>query len=1061
MRRKPIKTSWEYVCRRAPKWKKSAVAALALSQLFSFEQVNAKFFLPISDLDELAYFTKLQDNLVTGQIKDEKGNPLQGVTIAVKDNSNMGTSTDGNGRFVLEVPANAVLVCKLVGFETQEITTETAQQEVTITLLEDLAGIDEVVVVGYGTQKKESNVGSQATIKREELKVPSANLSTAIAGRLAGVVATQRGGGPGSGGANLFVRGVSTFASSPQSPLLIVDGVPDRDIDNIDPEDIENFTILKDATATAVYGTRGANGVIIINTRRGKAGKPTITAEVQQGVTGFTYLPEFLDAASFMNLFNEGQVLRGKDSFYDPDIIQKHASGVDPDLYPDVNWYDELFNDHATNNRANLNISGGADVAQYYISLGYYRETGQFKTEDIDTYNSSLKYDRFNFTSNLNVNISARTKLDFGLNGFLSNFNEPARGRDQIFVLATQFSPHITPVQYSNGLWPFVKGTTENPYKAMTQSGINNRYDNVVRSNLRLTQELDFITEGLKASGLFAFDVNLENNLTRSRSLPSYFAEGRDAEGNLEMVLTDPGSPDLSYELNRYSTRRIYLEASLNYNRSFGNHDVSGLLLFNQSDFSDAAERVTSYQAAIPYRQRNLVGRATYAYNRKYLFETNFSYSGSDNFTPSNRYGLFSSIGAGWLVSNESFFEPLKSIIPHFKLRYSYGSSGNASLNSPDTRFLYLSQYEREADGYDYSFGVPGSQRTYRSYVEKLLRGEVTWETSYRHNIGLELNFFNNELQFIAELFKEDRKGILMRGLNIPYVSGYNSNNVPFLNIGETANKGIDLTLEYNKQMMNGFFMARGTMNYNENLVVQDNLPPWAFPYLDREGHRISQRFGYVSSGLFKTDEEIANASEQSGDVRVGDIRYEDLNNDGIINSNDQRAIGLGNVPLLTYGLTLGGGYKGFDLSLFFQGVGLVDLNYTSGYAVTPFSNGATYGNMYKYVTDRWDPENPDKETLYPRLSTSETITTNYNTSDWWIKRADYLRLKQAELGYSFENKDFLDRLKISKFRIYANGTNLFTISPWKFWDPELGDGRGVVYPNTRVFNLGLRINFK
>ncbi|MGH2622369.1 MAG: SusC/RagA family TonB-linked outer membrane protein, partial [Sphingobacterium sp.] len=612
---KSIKTSRKYVYWHAPKWKRSVLAALALSQFVSIGNLNAKDIILNGSLDTSSYFASLQDNLVTGQIKNEKGNPLQGVTVSVKDNAKIGTSTDGNGRFVLDVPANSVLIFKLVGFETQEITTDTSKKELNLTLVEDLAGIDEVVVVGFGTQKKESNVGSQATIKREELKVPSANLSTAIAGRLAGVVATQRGGGPGSGGANLFVRGVSTFASSPQSPLLIVDGVPDRDIDNLDPEDIENFTILKDATATAVYGTRGANGVIIINTRKGKAGKPTISAEIQQGITGFTYLPEFLDAPSFMNLYNEGQVLRGKDSFYAPDIIQKHASGEDPDLYPNVNWYDELFNDHATNNRANLNITGGADVAQYYISLGYYRETGQFKTEDIDTYNSALKYDRFNFTSNLNVNISSRTKLEFGLNGYLSNFNEPARGRDQIFVLATQFSPHITPVQYSNGLWPFVKGTTENPYKAMTQSGINNRYDNVVRSNLRLTQELDFITEGLKASGLFAFDVNLENNLTRSRSLPSYFAEGRDADGNLEMVLTDPGSPDLSYELNRYTTRRLYLEGSLNYNRAFGNHDVSGLLLFNQSDFADAAQRVTSYQAAIPYRQRNLVGRATYAYD--------------------------------------------------------------------------------------------------------------------------------------------------------------------------------------------------------------------------------------------------------------------------------------------------------------------------------------------------------------------------------------------------------------------------------------------------------------
>jgi len=1054
----PITTFRGISLRASHSWKRSSFVALLLCQLYPIGEVNASN----SKIPKFSSISNYQqDHLITGTIQDEQGNNLQGVTISVKDQSKRATTTDVNGRFVLEIPNNATLVISLVGFVTQEVPTTGDQKEISVVLVEDLSGIDEVVVVGFGTQKKESNVGSQATIKRAELKVPVANLSTAIAGRLAGVVATQRSGGPGSTGANLFVRGVSTFASSPQTPLLIVDGVPDRDINNIDPEDIESFTILKDATATAVYGTRGANGVIIINTRKGKAGKPSISAEIQQGITGFTYLPKFVDGPTFMELFNEGQVLRGKEAAYSTDIIEKHRSGVDPDLYPNVNWYEELFKDNATNSRANLNITGGADIAQYYISLGYYNETGQFKTEDIESYNSSLKYDRFNFTSNLTVNISPRTKLDFGLNGFLSNFNEPARGRDQIFALATQYSPHITPIQYSNGLWPFVKGTTENPYKAMTQSGINNKYNNVVRSNLRLTQDLDFITEGLKVNGLFAFDVTLDNILKRSRNLPSYFAEGRNEDGELIMTLTDPGSPDLSYELRRFSTRRMYLETSLNYNRTFGAHDVSGLLLFNQSDFADGAERVQSYQAAIPYRQRNLVGRATYAYDRKYLFESNFSYSGSDNFTPDNRYGLFASVGAGWVVSNESFFEPIKSVIPHFKLRYSYGSSGNASLNNPDLRFLYLTQYQQEEDGYTYSFGIPGSQRTYRGYYEKLLRGEVTWETSYRHNIGIELNFFNNDLQLIAELFKEDRKGILMRGLDIPYISGYNSNNVPFLNIGETANKGIDLTLEYNKQMVNGFFMARGTMNYNSNRAVRDNLPPWAYPYLDREGHRISQRFGYIAEGLFKSDDQIANSPIQSGDVRVGDIQYKDLNGDGIINSMDQTAIGYGDTPLLTYGLTLGGGYKGFELSLFFQGVGMVDMNYASGYAVTPFSQGATYGNMYEYVLDRWDPENPDKETLYPRLSTNETLTTNYYQSTWWIKRADFLRLKQAELGYNFQDKPFLDRLSINNLRLYVNGTNLFTVSPWKFWDPELGDGRGTVYPNTRVFNLGLRINFK
>jgi len=997
-----------------------------------------------------------QENLITGLVLDVNQKPLQGVTVMIKGDAKVSTSTDANGRFVLKTKQGQLLQVSLVGHLTQEVAIGN-EKEFTIVMEEDKTGIEEVVVVGFGTQKKESNVGSQATIKREELKVPVANLSTAIAGRLAGMVATQRGGGPVSNGADLFVRGVGTFASSPQGPLLVVDGVPDRDINNIDPEDVESFTVLKDATATAVYGTRGANGVIIITTRKGKAGKPQISAEAQRGITEFTYLPKFVDAPTFMRLYNEGQTMRGKAPFYSEEIIQKHISGEDPDLYPNVNWYDVLFNDFGSNNRINTNITGGADIAQYYLSLGYYSETGQFKTEDIQSYNSVLKRDRFNFTSNLDINVTPTTKLAFGINGYLMNYNRPNAGDNAIFGLATSFAPHITPVRYSNGQWPYLAGTAINPYQAMTQSGIQNSYQNAIRSNLRLTQKLDLITQGLSVAGMFAFDANFDNNLHRGRTLSGYFAEGRDADGNLITRVTREGSENLDFLFTRYSTRRIYLETSLNYARSFGRHEVGGLLLFNQSDMSDGRDYVDTYIEAIPYRQRNVVGRGTYAYDTRYLMEANFSYSGSDNFDPNNRYGLFSSLGLGWNVSNERFFEGMKNTINHFKLRYSYGTSGNASLQNSNFRFLYLSQF---GAGGGYTFGSPGSTRSFTGYNETLIGSPVSWETSFRHNLGLEMNFLNSEIQFILELFKENRKGILLRDLQIPYVSGYTSGNLPFLNIGETKNQGIDITLEYNKKFSNGFFMSRGTFNYNVNEVVKDNLPPWRYPYLDRDGHRISQRFGYIATGLFKSDAEIANAAIQAGDVRVGDIRYKDLNGDGVINSNDQTAIGYGDVPAIIYGLTLGGGYKGFDLSLFFQGAGMVDLNYSSGFAVNPFQNGPTYGNLYAVATDRWSPDNPDAQTFYPRLSTSETITSNYQTSTWWIKRSDYLRLKQAEIGYNITDKAFLNRLAISKIRLFANGFNLFTVSKWDHWDPEIGDGRGITYPNTRVYNFGIRLNF-
>ncbi len=995
---------------------------------------------------------------VRGKVTDTLGNSLPGATILIKG-TNISTSTNQNGDYYLaDVPSDGTLVIRYVGFTEKEERVN-GRKSIDIILHEDIAGLEEVAVVGFGTQKKQSVVGSQSTIRAEELKAPVRDLTTAIAGRLAGVIATQRGGGPGNDGANLFIRGVSTFTTSPQGPLLVVDGVPDRQINNIDPEDIESFTVLKDATATAVYGTRGANGVILINTRKGKTGKPSINAEFDQALTKFTFLPKFIDAPTYMSLFNEGMTMRGRTSLYTEEAINKHATGEDPDLYPNVDWYNVLFNKAGSNNRATLNVNGGSERARYYVSTGYFGETGLFKNDEIQSYNSTLKLNRFNFTSNMDIDITGSTKLALGVNGYITNLNTPAYGVNEIFDLATRSAPHIIPPQYSNKQWPQLPGTRISPYMALTQSGVSNAYNNAVRSNLRITQDLGTIIPGLSATAMFAFDVNVSNSLNRSRTLQTYWATGRDNDGNLITEISSPGTNELSFSLNRYGDRRFYTESAINYRHQFGVHDVSGMLLFNQSDYSDATAQVNTYKAAIPYRQRNLVGRANYGYNGRYYAEANFSYSGSDNFAPENRYGFFPSFGVGWVVSNEKFFDALSGVINHFKLRYTYGLSGNAGLTDPSLRFLYLTTI---ADGDSYTFGEPGSTSTLTGYREERVGGNVKWETSYRQNLGVELNFLKNNLQLIAEFFKERREGILLPNYVIPYVSGFTGSNIPYSNIGKTRNEGIDLTLEYDKRWTaNKFLSFRGTLTCNKNVDVFDGLPPWNYPWLDRIGHSIDQRFGYTAIGYFTSQEEIDNAPQQSGDVRPGDIRYKDLNDDGIINANDESAIGYGSTPRMVYGLSLSGGLANFDLSLFFQGVGLVDFNYTSGFGTTPFPEGATYGNMYTQILNRWTPENPDQSAFYPRLSTNQDATTNYYTSTHWIKRADYLRLKQAELGYSFTGKVLLKKFALSKLRLFLSGTNLFTLSPWKFWDPELGDGRGTVYPNISTYNFGIRANFK
>ena len=1000
-------------------------------------------------------FAQQETVTVTGLVKDKTGMLLPGASITEKGTSNV-VATTTNGLFTIRVKnASSVLVITAVGYTTAEIPV-TVNENMVIELdvrAEDLA---EVAVVGYGRQKKISVVGSQITVKPDELKIPVRDLTNALAGRLAGVVAVQRSGEPGYDGSSLFIRGISTFASSPRGPLLVVDGVPDRSINNIDPEDIESFTILKDASATAVFGTRGANGVILVNTKKGKAGKAQINIEANQAFTRFTQLPQFVNAPDFMRLYNEGLTMRGRTAQYTDDVIQKHADGTDPDLYPNVNWFDELFNQYGTNNRINLNVRGGSSVANYYISAGYYNEVGMFKRDNVQAYNSAIKYNRYNFTSNVNVDLSKTTKLELGINGFLTNGNYPGIGTSALFSEATRVPPHVVPAVYSNGMAPqYQLGTPQSPYIALTRSGYATEFSNTVRSNIRLKQDLGFWLKGLSVTSMFAFDNFSGSTLRRTRNVSTFRATGRDVDSNLITSPIAVGTDVLGFTATTSTNRRIYTESALNYSNTFNSvHNVSGMLLFNQSDFVNS--NATDVVSSIPFRLRGLTGRATYGYDNKYFIEGNFGYTGSENFTPNSRYGFFPSVGAGWVVSNEKFFDPIATVISHFKLRYSYGYSGNSNTGD---RFLFLTQIN---SGNGYTFGVPGSTIGFNGLQEGQVGSDVTWETSKRHNIGIELNAFHNELQLIVELFKERRDGILLRNYTIPYASGYRADNIPYGNIGITENRGIDVSLTYTKSFKRSSFISfTGSFNYNKNRNVYDGLPPWQYPWLNRQGQTLDQRFGYVALGLFSDSAEILASPVQAGDVRPGDIRYKDLNGDGIINSYDQTAIGYGSVPRILYGLNFGFGYRGFDLSLFFQGAGMVDFSYSGGFGTTPFVEGATYGNIYSMILDRWSPETKtsNPKPFYPRLSTNQTITTNYQTSTWWIKRADYLRLKTAELGYNFSIKA-LKKYNVTRMRMYVNGTNLFTVSRWKIWDPELGDGRGTSYPNITAYNVGFRIGF-
>jgi TonB-linked SusC/RagA family outer membrane protein len=928
--------------------------------------------------------------------------------------------------------------------------------------------MDEITVIGYGQQKKVSVVGSQATVSPEDLKLPARDVASMLAGRISGIITTSRGGGPGADNASVLVRGVSTFGTSTRTPLIIIDGVPDRSFNDVDPEDIQTFTVLKDATSTAVYGTRGANGVILINTKRGVAGKPQINVELNQGFTQFVQLPELLDAPAWMELYNEALETRGRPKFYTDEKIALHREGVDTDLYTNTNWYKELFRDYGLTQRANFNVSGGAEKANYYISAGYYNETGLIKPYSDESYDTKSFFRRYNFTANIGVQVTGTTKLDLGIATIIYRRNGPYDGAvgnvsNNLFEQALRVPPHIIPARYSNGQWPGTPDGRSSP--ARFAFGFGSGYDDsaAIRPNIRIKQDLGMLLKGLSISGVFSFDVYTSTTVATQRAARMYYAEGRDTTGELITRQLNTSNDILSYASDRTTNRRMYSEASLNYQANFGKvHEVGALLLFNQSEYVDG--NATTFSSATPYRNRGLTGRATYGLKNRYFVEGNFGYTGSENFNPANRYGFFPSFGVGWIVSSEHFFKPIAAVLSYFKLRYSYGLTGNGGYNN--NRFLYLDLLNKTSNAYQ--FGTPTSlSPNYSGYSQTQIATDASWETSYRHNLGIEMNFLNNDLKLIAELFRERREDILRTDATIPGISGFGSIN-PIRNIGVVLNKGVDITLSYNRSFAKSTWLTfTGTFTYNNNTNLQDGLAPQPYPWMEWKGKEVDAKELYTAVGLFESEDEIKKWPKQTGDPRVGDIKYKDLNEDGVINNFDISRVNVSGTPKMMYGLNIAFGYKGFDIGAFIQGTGKVYLLYGSGDGTLPFNNGANSPNLYAAVKDRWTEDNPDPNAFYPRLSSNLDPTSNFLVSDWWLHPADFIRLKSAELGYSIRAAA-LRRSRIRNLRVFVNGTNLYTISSWKYWDPELNDTgtssttvtKGGFYPNIKAYNFGVRVTF-
>ncbi|MFZ4861718.1 SusC/RagA family TonB-linked outer membrane protein [Sphingobacterium sp. Mn56C] len=993
-----------------------------------------------------------QSRSITGRVGNAEGQPLLGVSIK----SGIGDKqviTDGNGRFQLDISdGETFFTANLVGYVTQSIPL-TSENNYKITLKDSISEMDEVVVVGFGTQRRASVVGAITTIEPKRLQQGTGrSMSNNLAGQLSGIIAVQRSGEPGYDNSNYWIRGISTFGER-RNPLILVDGV-ERSLDNMDPEEIESFSVLKDAAASAVYGVRGANGVILINTKRGKVGKPNVSLRYEEGVTSPIQLPKFIGAADYLEVMNSIREERGQAGLFSPEQIDNIRNKVDPDLYPDVNWLDEILRDHAGNSRVNLNVNGGSEILRYALVTSFFREAGLIQRDKNQAWDSSSKLKRYNVRSNVDINLSPTTLFRLNIGGYMQDRSRAPQNVDELFQQAFVIPPYVHPTIYSTGQIPRTPERS-NPWALATQRGYERFSDSKLESLFAIEQDLKFFLKGLKARGLFSFDRYSGNSVVRSKD-PDYFnpAIGRDEDGNLNLVIDRYGQEFLGYSRGAdWGDKSLYLEAVLNYSRMFGNHNVEGLFLYNQRNFDNGD--------LLPFRNQGIAGRFSYNYANRYIAEFNFGYNGSENFASGKRFGFFPSAALGWYVSEEPFMQALRGSLSKLKIRGSYGLVGNDQLDG--RRFAYITTIN-EISGYTWGL----NNDFYRAGRLEGDQGnlDLTWETVRKANVGIELGLWNS-LELQLDVFNEKRSHIFMQRRSIPGSSGFT--NAPWANFGEVSNKGVDMSLEVNKSLNDNLFLSvRGTFTYAKNKIIEQDEPAAIIGTTrSSTGKPIGQLFGLIAEGLF-TEDDFENVNEgilkpsiprhTFGQVRPGDIKYKDLNGDGVVDARDNTAIGGTEDPQIVYGFGANIRYKAFDFGFFMQGVANT-YRIIGGANFIPGSANGAMGNMFDNVGDRWTVDNPSQDVFYPRLSDFQNANNNM-PSTWWLRDMSFMRLRNVEMGYSMPSR-VLNPLHIRSFRVFMRGNNLLTFSKFKLWDPELGVNNGMKYPIMKSVSLGIELNFK
>ena len=985
--------------------------------------------------------------VVTGVVTDTNKEPMIGVNVSISNIPGLGAITDLNGKYSIKMPPYHKLVFTYIGFEKVEVLVK-EQRTVNVTMKEASAReIDEVVITGTGAQKKLTVTGAITNVDVDVLKAnPSGSMANALAGNVPGILAMQTSGKPGSV-SEFWIRGISTFGAS-NSALVLVDGF-ERSLDEINVEDVESFSVLKDASATAIYGSKGANGVVLITTKHGKAGKINISAKAETFYNMLTQVPDFVDGYTYASMANEAKITRNLEPLYKADELEIFRLGLDPDLYPNVNWIDELLRKGSWSTRAKLSMNGGGTNANFR---------------------------RWNYRMNVDIDITKSTLLKVGVSGSLQKANDSGVGSDAIWTALMGYNAIMVPKLYSNGYVPAYgndNGDRFNPWVQATMTGYRENWKNNIQTNVTLEQKLDFITKGLRFVGRFGYDTENNNWINRRKWPEQWKAKRfRATDGTLDYdrvaeerkMFQESGSDGL---------RNEFFEAELHYSRGFKHHHLGGTLKYNQSSKIKTVGLGDDLKQGIARRNQGLAGRFTYNWNYRYFIDFNFGYTGSENFAAGHRFGFFPAISGAWNIAEESLIKKHLKWMNMFKIRYSYGKVGNDNLGN--TRFPYLYDIEtmtkkdgdKTVDTGGYNFGDYTFDRYYGGMrYSSLSSPNVTWEIATKHDLGIDFSFFNDKLSGSVDYFNEKREGIYMLREYLPGIVGLESN--PSANVGKVTSEGFDGHFTFRQKLGAVGLTIRSNITYSKNEIVDRDEENNYYWYKMQKGHRVNQARGLISLGLFKDYDDIRNSPVQDFDgykVMPGDIKYKDVNGDGKIDGNDQVAIGATTKPNLIYGFGIAANWKGLDVNLHFQGAGK-STYFIDGSTVHMFKLGDGWGNVLSEManSNRWisadisgDPatENPNAE--YPRLSYGPN-SNNYQQSTYWLRNGSYLRLKTVEVGYTLPTQ-LVNKVHFNTVRIFFVGTNLLTWSAFKLWDPEMGSTDGKRYPLSKNLSLGISVN--